>query len=69
LSMAISAILSPFLGAVADTSGSKKRFLMTFCYGAILVTGLLRCPRRKHSVPLPAGQRGLPWNVFKCLSS
>jgi len=41
LSMAISAILSPFLGAVADTSGSKKRFLMTFCYGAILVTGLL----------------------------
>jgi len=41
LSMAISAILSPFLGAVADTSGSKKRFLMTFCYGTILVTGLL----------------------------
>jgi len=41
LSMAISAIVSPFLGAVADTSGSKKRFLMTFCYGAIVVTGLL----------------------------
>jgi len=41
LSMAISAILSPFLGALADTSGSKKRFLMTFCYGAILFTGLL----------------------------
>jgi UMF1 family MFS transporter len=41
LSMAISAMLSPFLGALADTSGSKKRFLMTFCYGAILFTGLL----------------------------
>ncbi len=41
LSMAISAILSPFLGAVADTSGSKKRFLMAFCYGAILFTGFL----------------------------
>ena len=41
LSMAISAILSPFLGALADTSGSKKRFLMTSCYGGILFTGLL----------------------------
>jgi len=41
LSMAISAILSPFVGAVADTSGSRKRFLMSFCYGAILFTGLL----------------------------
>jgi len=41
LSMAISAVLSPFLGAVADFSGSKKRFLMVFCYAAILFTGLL----------------------------
>jgi UMF1 family MFS transporter len=41
LSMAISAVLSPFLGAVADFSGSKKRFLMVFCYTAILFTGLL----------------------------
>lgn len=41
LSMAISAVLSPFLGAVADFSGSKKRFLMIFCYTAILFTGLL----------------------------
>ena len=40
-SMAISAILSPFLGAVADASGLKKRFLMVFCYLAILFTGLL----------------------------
>ena len=41
ISMAISAILSLFLGAVADASGSKKRFLMAFCYIAILFTGLL----------------------------
>jgi UMF1 family MFS transporter len=41
LSMAISAVLSPFLGAVADSSGTKKRFLMFFCYVAVLFTGLL----------------------------
>jgi len=41
LSMAISALFSPFLGAVADTSGSKKRFLIFFCYMAVLFTGLL----------------------------
>jgi len=41
LSMVISAVFSPFLGAVADTSGSKKRFLMAFCYTAVLFTGLL----------------------------
>ena len=41
LSMAISAVSSPFLGAVADASASKKRFLMFFCYTAILFTGLL----------------------------
>src|SRR5512135_134762 len=41
LSMAVSAVLSPFLGAVADASASKKRFLMVFCYIAILFTGLL----------------------------
>jgi UMF1 family MFS transporter len=34
-------VLSPFLGAVADASASKKRFLMVFCYTAILFTGLL----------------------------
>ena len=39
-SMAISAVLSPFLGAVADASGMKKRFLMIFCYTAVLFTGL-----------------------------
>ena len=41
ISMAISAVLSPFLGAVADSSGTKKRFLMAFCYVAVLFTGLL----------------------------
>jgi UMF1 family MFS transporter len=41
LSMAISAVMDPFLGAVADASGSKKHFLMIFCYTAILFTGLL----------------------------
>jgi UMF1 family MFS transporter len=41
ISMAISAVLAPFLGAVADSSGTKKRFLMAFCYGAVLFTGLL----------------------------
>ncbi len=41
LSMAISALLAPFLGAVADFSGSKKKFLIAFCYTAIFFTGLL----------------------------
>jgi MFS transporter, UMF1 family len=41
LSMAISAVLSPLLGAVADSTGAKKRFLMFFCYMAVLFTGLL----------------------------
>ncbi len=41
VSMIISASFSPFLGAIADASGSKKRFLMGFCYTAILFTGLL----------------------------
>jgi UMF1 family MFS transporter len=41
LSMAISAVLSPFLGAVADFSLLKKRFLMFFCYLGVVFTGLL----------------------------
>jgi len=40
-SMVISAVLSPLLGAVADASASKKKFLMVFCYTAVLFTGLL----------------------------
>jgi UMF1 family MFS transporter len=41
LSMAISAVLAPLLGAVADASASKKKFLMVFCYTAVVFTGLL----------------------------
>ena len=41
LSMAISAVLAPLLGAIADASASKKKFLMVFCYTAVLFTGLL----------------------------
>lgn len=48
VSMAISAVLAPFLGAVADASGSKKRFLMAFCYTAVLFTGLLYFVREGH---------------------
>ncbi len=40
-SMAISAVFSPLLGAVADASTSKKRFLMVFCFVGVLFTGLL----------------------------
>jgi len=41
VSMAISAVLAPFLGTVADASASKKSFLMVFCYVAVLFTGFL----------------------------
>jgi UMF1 family MFS transporter len=41
ISMALSALFSPFLGAVADAFGSKKRFLMTFCFAGVLFSGLL----------------------------
>lgn len=41
VSMALSAVFSPLLGAVADASGLKKRFLMVFCYTSVLFTGLL----------------------------
>ena len=34
-------ITAPILGAIADISGSKKKFLMTFCYGGSLFTTLL----------------------------
>jgi MFS transporter, UMF1 family len=40
-SMALSAAFSPFLGAIADASRSKKQFMMAFCYAAVLSTGLL----------------------------
>jgi UMF1 family MFS transporter len=41
ISMALSAVFSPFLGAVADAFGSKKRFLMAFCFAGVLFSGLL----------------------------
>src|SRR5512139_2096994 len=41
LSMALSALFSPLLGAVADTSGSKKKFLIGFCSVGVLFTALL----------------------------
>ena len=41
ISMAISAAFSPFLGAIADASRSKKRFLMAFCYIGVLFSGFL----------------------------
>ncbi len=34
-------IIAPTLGAIADLSGTKKRFLMVFCYGGSLFTTLL----------------------------
>jgi len=41
LSMLIAAILSPILGAIADQTHSKKKFLFVFCYISVLFTGLL----------------------------
>jgi UMF1 family MFS transporter len=34
-------ITAPILGAIADISGSKKKFLMVFCFGGSLFTALL----------------------------
>jgi len=34
-------LTAPILGAIADISESKKRFLMTFCFGGSLFTALL----------------------------
>lgn len=41
LSMLTVAIVSPFLGAAADQSGSRKRFLFLFTLMAVLATALL----------------------------
>lgn len=41
IAMASVAISAPVLGAIADFSGRKKRFLACFCYGGVLFTGLL----------------------------
>jgi len=39
--MVIVAVSAPVLGAIADFSGAKKKFLLVYCYGACLFTGLL----------------------------
>jgi UMF1 family MFS transporter len=39
--MLIVAVLAPVLGAIADSSGSKKRFLAFFCYLGVGATALL----------------------------
>ena len=39
--MIIVAVSSPILGAIADYSNSKKRFLQVYCYTACIFTGLL----------------------------
>ncbi|MBC8230535.1 MFS transporter [bacterium] len=41
VAMAIVALSAPVLGAIADFSGAKKRFLAVFCYVAVIFTGLL----------------------------
>lgn len=41
ISMLLVAISAPILGAVADSSGSRKHFLFLFCYAGVLSTGLL----------------------------
>ncbi|OPX24322.1 MAG: MFS transporter [Candidatus Cloacimonas sp. 4484_140] len=41
LSMLIVALISPILGAIADYTRSKKKFLFVFCYISVFFTGLL----------------------------
>ncbi len=41
LSMVVAAALSPPLGAAADYSGNRKRFLLAFTLASVLCTGLL----------------------------
>ena len=41
VAMLVVAVISPFLGAIADYSGSKKRFLFFFTSQAVIFTGLL----------------------------
>lgn len=41
LSVALLVVTAPVLGAVADLSGSKKKFLFSYCYVGCLSTGLL----------------------------
>lgn len=41
ISMLLIAFMGPILGAIADYTGSKKRFMLAFLSGAIVFTGLL----------------------------
>ena len=41
VAMLVVAVISPFLGAIADYSGSKKKFLFFFTAQAVIFTGLL----------------------------
>ncbi|MBN2018108.1 MAG: MFS transporter [Candidatus Cloacimonetes bacterium] len=41
LSMLIIALISPMLGAIADYTHSKKKFLFVFCYTSVVFTALL----------------------------
>ena len=41
LSMLVVALLSPILGAIADYTRSKKKFLFVFCYISVVFTALL----------------------------
>jgi len=41
VAMLVVAVISPFLGAIADYSGSKKKFLFFFTSQAVIFTGLL----------------------------
>ncbi len=41
ISMLMVALIAPFLGAIADYSCFKKRFMAIFCYISVLFTGML----------------------------
>ena len=41
VAMFVVAVIAPFLGAIADYSGSKKKFLLFFTSQAVIFTGLL----------------------------
>ncbi len=48
LSMLMVALIAPFLGAIADHSSFKKRFMLIFCYLSVAFTGALYFVRAGH---------------------
>jgi len=48
LASVVIAAVAPFLGAVADQGGSKKKFLLTFTFLGIVMTGGLRLLEQGH---------------------